>query len=127
MLVVVVLALPARKAIDDEDDDEDEHDKTREFSDRACGHRRPRSAGEEAIDDDHDDEDEDDKTREFPDRARGRRPRSAGKESNRRRGRARPRKRGGLSPLTDSTNGPLVSIPNKMCNRERAYELPQTW
>jgi hypothetical protein len=37
------------------------------------------------------------------------------------------RRRGIESPLTDSAKGPLVSIPNKMCNRERAYELPQTW
>jgi hypothetical protein len=44
-VVVVVLGLPASKAIDDEDDD-DENGKTRDFPDRARGRRRARSAGE---------------------------------------------------------------------------------
>jgi hypothetical protein len=81
LLVVVVLGLPIRKAI--EHDDEDEHDKERPgfFPDRPRGRRRPPSAPvRKAIE--HDDEDEHDKERaEFPDRARGRRrPRSAGRE-----------------------------------------------
>ena len=47
LVVVVVLDLPANKAIEDEDDD-DENGKMREFPDRACGRgrRRARSAGE---------------------------------------------------------------------------------
>jgi hypothetical protein len=43
LVVVVVLGLPARKAIDDDD----ENGKTREFADRPRGGRRPRSAGGE--------------------------------------------------------------------------------
>jgi hypothetical protein len=48
LVVVVVLGLPANKAIDDEDDDDDENGQTREFPDRARGRRRARSAGEES-------------------------------------------------------------------------------
>jgi hypothetical protein len=85
LVVVVVLALLARKAIDGESDDEHEHGKTREFPDRARGRRRPLPA-RKAIDDESDNEHEHGKTREFPARTRGRRrPRSAGEESNRRR------------------------------------------
>jgi hypothetical protein len=48
LVVVVVLALPARKAIDDKHDDENGNGKTRQFPDRPRGRRRPRSAGEES-------------------------------------------------------------------------------
>jgi hypothetical protein len=60
IVVVVVLDLLVRKAIDDDDEDEGENEKTREFPDRPRGRRRPRSPTRKAIDHDHDDEHEDD-------------------------------------------------------------------
>ncbi len=93
LVVVVVLGLPARKAIDDDDDD-DENGKTVSFSARGR-RRRPVVLGllvRKAIEDEHDDDNGKTgrrETREFPALARARRRPRSTVESNRRRARRR--------------------------------------